>query len=178
MPDCQATTKSLEALKGTMYEKVELKPVQQVESQHKEPVNRLTVVGTVYHQRPGEQPTAVPFQFTRSLEIDEQPYERHTTVSDFEWVKLDLGWLQGRVGTIVIANRDGGSQTNPTDEERVQLKQRVLLVGSPSTELGLFVIRDIVSPGEVAILTVLDPDALWIRSQRGSIMYTLWAFPR
>jgi hypothetical protein len=87
--------------------------------------SEITVVEQVYHQLSGSQPRAIESRFSRELESDEQPYERHLKVGE-ESVPLDCGWIK-EASQLVIINEEGkGLQANPTDEERKGLACKIL----------------------------------------------------
>lgn len=99
---------------------------------------RLTVVRSVYHQLPGEEPTAVQNRFMRTLEREEPTQKRRYTVGA-EWLSLNAG----SVAMAVVANEEGaGRQTRPTEEEAADLAAKVVEVGVGGVALAL------VRPGE------------------------------
>lgn len=88
---------------------------------------RLTVIEKVYHQLPGEQPTATEHQFVRQLRSDEQPFSRKFKVPR-EWKPLDLGWIEC-AGMLTIRNEEGRHPVViPTHEQRADIDLRVIEV--------------------------------------------------
>ena len=90
---------------------------------------RIVFQGQVAHQLPNEQPTAISLQYVKQLESDEQPYQRRCKVGE-EWEVLDLGWIEGKVSLIAIANLEGSfTQVNPTEEEKAESSHKILQIG-------------------------------------------------
>lgn len=138
--------------------------------------HRLTVVQTVYHQLPGQQPKSYESRFDRELETHEQPYERHTSVEE-EWQPLDVGWLKDvGVGMLVISNDEGNfNVVNPSKEEKEAVAKKILEISYEEIHYGN---TWLIYPRESmrACPTLLMP--LFIRCQSGNCKYTLQAFPK
>lgn len=99
--------------------------------------DRLTLVASIYHEHPGEEPFSFAFQASRSLpSCDDQVYQRRLTLSEI-WTPLDLGWFKDtpeRIGYICIENLEGRiKHTYPTEEQRREMAKKVVLV-SPSRD--------------------------------------------
>ncbi len=138
-----------------------------------EPKNRLTVVGTVYHQVPQGEPDSFESRFVRGLEDEEQPYRRQTKVGE-KWEAIDFGWLES-VGYLVIRNEAGKDRTTkPTNEEKAALAKKVLELTLDTNEEDCW---DVL-PGESFQGNTRYWKNLFIRSQSGVIDYTLYAVPR
>jgi hypothetical protein len=151
------------------------------------PSSRITVVETVYHQQSGGQPTAVVNRHGRPLDTDEAPYTRQVNLTE-EWQALDLGWLEGNVGMLVLSNEEGkGYTVNPPRSELEDVRRRIVEVTYewPSGP------RDMHSPPKVALApewyvfpgesmraTPAHADLLRLRSQHVKARVLLTLFPR
>lgn len=68
----------------------------------------LTVVETVYHQCPTDQPSSVTSNFTRQLTgSDQQMYGPRRLIVGKEWMQIEYGWLKGTPSMVVIRNEEG-----------------------------------------------------------------------
>ena len=140
-------------------------------------IHRLTVVEQVYHQIAGEQPTSVNSQFSRVLASDEQPYVRRCKATE-DWQPIDIGWVED-VGMLVIVNNEGTFRHRiPTDEQRAEVAKRVLDVGV-ETATGICRILRVwkIPPGESGRGQPIYPKQLRIRSQYGTVLFTIYVFP-
>ena len=138
-----------------------------------EPQSRVTVVEQVYHQILNEQPHLVESRFSRGLQSDEQAYERRLKV-DEGGMPLDCGWLT-EASQLLIINEEGRNlQVIPTDEERKELAKKVLEIffGDRPDNCWL------VPPGESMRACSNTLHALKIRSQSGTIRFTLHVIPK
>lgn len=92
---------------------------------------RITVVENVYHQIPGENVNGPPpSRFYRWLESDEQAYTRSIKIG-MEWQELDLGWLKGKQGALLIItnNLKRLPSRKPSAEEENEFYSKVLEIG-------------------------------------------------
>lgn len=91
--------------------------------------SRMTVVETLYHAPPHEQPVGTEHRFGRLLATDEQPFVRKFTVTE-KWAWLPCGWFvegDGLVGMLHITNDEGKDRTvNPTERERAESEGKVI----------------------------------------------------
>lgn len=134
------------------------------------PCDVLTVVETVYHLSPGEQPKSFETRFSRDLETVEQCYERHLLAKEIP-TELYFGWLNS-VGTFVIRNKEGiNPQQVVSEEEKEQLKRKVLVVSYGNGPGWL------VPPLESVRLTPSTLEGIFVRSLSGDIPFTLFAVP-
>ena len=130
------------------------------------------MVEQVYHQISGGQPHLVESRFSRKLESDEQLYERHSKIGE-EGGPLDCGWIK-EAGQLIIINHEGQNlQVNPTDEEREELRGKVLQLYTGDPENCW-----LIPPGESMRAYPLNAPNLRIRSLRGVIRFSLYLFPR
>lgn len=93
--------------------------------------DRLTVVLKVHYEHKGEKPVGVECSFSDFCAADEEPYTRRFKVGGYQvgWKPLDLSYLQGKAGYVLIQNLEGQAHdTLPTEEEVVELAKRVIQV--------------------------------------------------
>ena len=121
--------------------------------------NRVGIAGTVYHQNPGQNPTAMPLRCSMSLQKEEETFSRSPPEPVGEkWQKLNLGWLP-KCSMLCIRN-----------DEKAGGSTLFLGGGIPVVSLLLSI-----PPGMV---TVLYPTAgLWLRCVDGKARYSLFAVP-
>ena len=130
----------------------------------------VTVVETVYYQRGAEPGLIAEARFSRMVVTDEQPYCRRFC-ADEEWRPLDLGWLADP-GLLVLENREGRFQANPSAEERAEVESRVL-------ELAVGGVPFLaVRPGETARFEPVAAAGLQVRCRRGRAQAYLVVLPR
>lgn len=139
--------------------------------------DRITVVETVYHQSAlSGETTVVESRFSRKLETVDQPYKRQLVATEV-WTPLEFGWLEKGVSVFVVQNEAGKHlQKQPTEEEKKEIDQQVLLIGlNSNVASSLWVIP----PGESmrGSIALLSP-SLWIRCEKGSAPYILHAYPK
>jgi hypothetical protein len=140
---------------------------------------RIIVVETIYF-RPaaadGAGLSAVDARFLRKLKTDEQPFIRHTNVGD-QWVKFDCGWVE-KPSMIVVENREGiWVQVNPTQEERSEVKKRIVEVCFAPRAKDEDRCDISIPPGEVLRFSPTDASMLMIRCRHGRAKIVVHAFP-
>lgn len=149
------------------------------------PPGRLTVVETVYHQEPGQQPTALTTRYGRPLETAEQPFTRRLRLGD-AWQPLPAGWLDA-AALLHLVNEEGRQLTRqPTPADRQALAGRVVEVGVlPPGHWGLSaetavapVVCWLVRPGESLRAEPAALAALVLRCRQESARVTLTLLPR
>ena len=155
--------------------------------------SRLGVVLSVYHQQTDVQPVVVTARFSRWLTSSEQPYIRRLTLTT-AWQALDSGWLEGKVGMLVIRNEEGAFAVQPTPEERQEMAMRIIEVGLllPSATVQLAPLRTmrdpplpplqplpcwIIQPKESLQAQPANAALLHLRCQSGSARCTLYLLP-
>lgn len=144
------------------------------------PKSRLTVVETVYHQAPQEEPQSNEVRFCRELESDEQPYGPRRLTATEDWRLLDCGWLSDEVSMLTIRNEEGRNlQVIPTEAEQAEIDARVLEVGyyggtPDSLATGA---SWLIPPGESMRGCPKSIEKLSIRCRSGEARYTLTAYP-
>jgi hypothetical protein len=104
-------------------------PAKPVATFHAAPA-RLTVTETVYYQYGQDQPVQASAQFGRTLDTEEQAYQRKVTVGE-DWKPLDVGWAGPVPAMLVVANDEHRyvPPTIPTPEEAAALEAKVVEVG-------------------------------------------------
>lgn len=137
--------------------------------------DRITVVSQTYYQRLGKNPIQVESRFSRGVSSGQQLYQREEEVGE-NWVPLDLGWIT-KVGFLEIANNEGRFlQVIPTEEEREDTAKKILEVRGYDATCSSGCLW-LVPPGESFRGFPSKPQNLFIRSQLGTIEYTLYVFP-
>jgi len=144
----------------------------QVQNNPSGPVDRITMNIAIYHQQPGEE--AVGMAGTHSYAVpadDEEPYRRKIKLTE-EWEQVDFGWLEGRVGLLVIHNKREITQTTPTEETPAEANQCVelRLRGSKA---------DILVPlGFILPICMVDPGKLAARVKSGTKKIEILVIPK
>lgn len=134
--------------------------------------DRLTVVGSVYHQSPTEEADGFEAQFSRWLETCDQPYRRHTAAGE-AWQPLDCGWLK-EVGMLVVRNDEGRFQQTVLDEsEKAEVSGKVLELGFAGAAGSWLVL-----PGESFCGCPAAIAGLQIRCRQGTARFTVFAVPK
>jgi hypothetical protein len=134
----------------------------------------VVTIETVYHQIAGEQPMSVEVRSRRTLNTDEQPYQRKLTVGP-EWQKLDTGWIVNP-SVLVVSNEEGTRIfTNPTEDQRTELAAKEVRVGIKMG--GSVVAISRIPPGESVRNIPVEAGNLWIRCCHGSARVIVTAFP-
>ena len=140
------------------------------------PVNRLTVVETLYHQAGYDEPESFVLSYERDLTTNEQVYDRRGSVGE-EWQDLRFGWLTDEninCSLLRIVNHEGQQfQTIPTPEELAEVMGRVLEFCYAGGEETPFLVR----PKESTKLSPSTLKGLRIRCRKGTARYTVTAFP-
>ena len=145
---------------------------------------RLTIVSVVYHQPLGEEPHSFPHKISKPLTTDEQAYTRKLKVTQ-EWQPIDIGWLTS-LSLLLITNEEGKYTTQPSEEEKLAISQRVLEVGI-KVEGGypLSVTYPgptpifLIGPGDSFSASPCNCKSLYLRCQNHSVAkVTINAFPK
>lgn len=136
------------------------------------PINPLvTVVESVYHQVPGEQPTQpVESRYSSELATDEQPFIRKFKVGS-EWKALETGWLND-CSMLVLKNEAPHWTVQPTDEERLEAALKVVEMGCGGKALAEL------PPGESLRFRPADICSLRVRCIAGAANCVLCLFPK
>lgn len=136
---------------------------------------RLTVVERVYHQQIGSEPFAVESVFSRTLDSEEEHYQRTVKVND-GWTKLDCGWVSA-ASVLILRNEEGVFRhTNPTPEEEAEVALRVVELG---LQIGAYVeTTDEVRPQESIRRCPVDLSRLMVRCRHGAAKLRLTLIPR
>lgn len=133
-------------------------------------MDRITVVGNVYHTSNENGITDFPMRFGRHLKTNEQPYVRRLNLSE-QWVLLDMGWLDA-CSLVCIENRtvkyDG--QTRPTFTKDATGTVEL----SYTKEEGQ---SFLIPPGEAYPCVPSDAAKLYIRSRKGNAAISLQVVP-
>lgn len=145
--------------------------------------SHLLVSLSAYHLKPDEEPTGIEGRYSSTLTTQEdiQPYERHFTLKEYDYVPLDTGWVQisNKTGehVLFLMNQATTYNKNPTEEERKLAEQKVVevLLHKPygPSNPGHVLLR----PGESVILRPSNPKEVYLRSRSGSVKISLLLFP-
>lgn len=140
------------------------------------PVNRLTVVETLYHQSGHQEAESFGLSYERDLVTEEQVYDRRDKATEV-WQDLRLGWFTDKelgCSLLRIVNHEGQQfQTIPTPEELAEVMGRVLEFCYAGGEETPFLVR----PKESTKLSPSTLKGLRIRCRKGTARYTVTAFP-
>ena len=146
---------------------------------------RLTIVSVVYHQPLGEEPHSFPHKISRPLLTDEQAYTRKLKVTQ-EWQPIDIGWLTS-LSLLLITNEEGKYATQPSEEEKLAISQKVLEIGfqgkvnyPPAYDLSSLFPTPVflIGPGDSFSASPCDCESLYLRCQSGVAKVTINAFPK
>jgi hypothetical protein len=136
--------------------------------------DRTTAVLQLYFAQPGESAQGFTFQGShKAPPTDEEPYARTQAVGEL-WGSLDYGWLDGKVGAVVIKNLAGenkGEITKSTPEEAAAVREQVIEV-SFGEQAGL-----IIPPGCFVAFVPDRPSNVRLRSRSGKPKVRLVVLP-
>lgn len=108
------------------------------------PTDRLTYTMSAVFQHPGDRPVAVQTNFTAGIKNIIQPYERKLVVGT-AWKPIDLGWFADtpeKIGAVCFVNvARVGLLVNPTEEEREDLKNQLLLMSFEPSKRIEWIVR-------------------------------------
>lgn len=86
---------------------------------------KLTIVGSVYHSRPGQQPRQIESRYERWLTSDVPPHEDEFSATN-EWQPIRVG-RGSSTACLVVENLEGTRYTRvPTPEEDALIRSRVV----------------------------------------------------
>lgn len=126
--------------------------------------DRVTATLQVYYEQYGQQPTHLNLAHSYTQDpSDEEPYTRRLSVGP-KWTPLDLGWLDGAAGLVVLVNNPPTRATLPTPGEvaadaAVVLEYRVGGGGTCRVRRGLFALLDTDDPAAVEVRVQGGPKA-------------------
>lgn len=143
----------------------------------REPQARLTVVYSVYHSIPQQQPNGPqPIRYSRLLETTETAYSRTVRVTE-QWEPLDIGWLKEVGCSYIVLENDSIRPlgVTPTREERGEWSAKII-------EYGVSVGDDIVSvghllPEEGTGFSPTHPERIQVRCKKGEGKLTYFVVP-
>lgn len=140
----------------------------------KPPRDRLTVVEDFYFRSVDNEPDLFSRRYYRELKSNgHQVYRRRVTIGA-EWQSLDLGWLTGCVGMLVIGNDTGKDrQTIPTEEEQAEIDAAVVELSYNTTEHDGWIIN----PGESFRGQPTDSRKLLMRCRQGKARCEMFIVP-
>jgi hypothetical protein len=151
---------------------------QEVVSELRVPRPRLTVTQQVSYQLPDDPPKAFRCGFDRELSSGsgEEVYERTRLKATQDWQEVDFGFLKGKpLAYVAIQNREGlFTQTNPTEEEKIEVAKKVLDIGIYRSDVGAIEFTG-VPPTEC--YSGWPSGRLYIRCRSGEARYSLFAVP-
>lgn len=132
---------------------------------------RVTLTESVYYERQGRDPLQRENAFSRNLTSGEQLYHREMKATKVP-ESVDKGWVSNP-SLILLHNVEGlFLQVNPTEEEKQELKEKVLIVSFKGSNF-----KTIVRPGESFKLLSEDFSEVLISSKSDSVEYLLTVFP-
>lgn len=135
---------------------------------------RITIVGHLYFQEPGGSPTLLDHAYQVNVDSDEQPFTRKFKVGQ-EWRKLDLGWNEDP-SMIEISNEVPFLSQQPTEEERKEIKSRVLEMGVATDDDIL--LQWLIPVGDWLRFVPYAAGNLRIRCRCGEAIVILTVFPK
>jgi hypothetical protein len=136
--------------------------------------DRLVIVQYVSHVPRDAEPYQVESRFERILTVKEQVYSRRTQVG-IEGAVVDVAWLKGLSGEIVIENLEGKYlQTKPSEEETADIAERKLLLSYDYSWDGFVIL-----PGESFSFNPTSPGKLTLRGLHKSkqVRYVIHVYP-
>lgn len=135
---------------------------------------RITIVETLYHQIPREEPTEVTCRFSKELHSKEDPYQRRKLIGK-EWQPLGFGWLSGNVGMVSLINDAGKERQGiPSEEEKAALALQVIRIRFSKGSCGDLV----VPPGESIRFRPHTEGFIELCCSAGEVRYRLFVTPR
>ena len=180
----QGRITSAEAQDGPQVVQMSAEQQQQLRQQAEEMSRRCRfgVVGQTFQQLPGKPALVVEHRFMRWLDSEEQAYQRSLVLTE-EWKQLDFGWLeQNQIARLVIKNDEGRFLTNPTEDEKKEMAERIILLGHSPIETDLegqqyrFATWKI-RPGEDFQGEPTTGNSIYLRSTKGKVRCTITAIP-
>ena len=134
--------------------------------------DRMTVVETIYHNKPMEEARAIDIRFCRTLKSDEQLYERVSKVGKLA-IPIDTGWLPVTTGALIITNLEGMHRQQLPSAVALEVSSRKVIEIIPHGSS----LRILIPPKEGIRLTVNDASLLSIRCQSGDVKFRLVVVP-
>jgi hypothetical protein len=135
--------------------------------------DRYTATTNFYYEQAGEEPISIQSVVSEVFSTaGEEPYRRKFVVAK-EWQELDYGWLKGRVGTIIIQNKNREANLNPqTPSSAEELAQgiEVSFVGE--------VAHITVPKGHTIPITPVDPTTLRLRAVGDNVRCEIMVMPK
>lgn len=140
---------------------------------------RLTIVGNIYHQIPGEDIAGPsPSRYYRWIESEEQAYKRTLKVGT-EWQPLDLGWFKDKEehGLLSLANGTKRLPSRkPSAQEEQEFYEQILEVGIEYSDGKVMEIAYL-PVGEDMRLPPLNLDKYRIRCRTKETKYSIFVVP-
>lgn len=98
-------------------------------------VNRVMVMGSIYHTQGGRQPVQMPMQYSRNCAHTEQAFIRTTDISEGQELVPGFGYLDGITGEVMIQNTinvENGPQLLSAEVKKLLMtrKLRVMVEGA------------------------------------------------
>ena len=133
--------------------------------------SRLTLVGQVYHQQAGCDPSQASTRFSCFLETDEQAYERILRANS-KWQQLDRGWIDS-ASVLVITNQERyNAKPNFSQEEKRAIEDNTLEVSYQDSEDSW-----LVPPGQSMRACPSDLSRLRVRTRGGAVRFSIFIVP-
>ena len=125
---------------------------------------RMSIVGNIYHQVPGHNPSSFSLRSKRTLKTKEEPYLRSPPKPlDLDWTVVDLGWLKS-CSVLCIRNLEKLDEDNH-------------LRGILELGIGNVSLRLRIPPGMTTVVYPEPEEILQIRCLWGPAHYTIYALP-
>lgn len=129
----------------------------------------MSVQEIVYHFVAGQNPVALPCRVNRTLQTDEQAWQRRLTIGD-QWQRLDVGWVE-RCSLLRVANEGNGPKVHA---EAVELGVRI----DQGPSLGAVIeVTDVIPAGESVRRLPPNLKCLWLRCRQGRTNVVVVAIP-
>lgn len=140
---------------------------------------RVTVVESVYYQMPGKAAVGPETaRYTEMIDTEEFAYSRTVKIYD-TWVRLDLGWLEGkRCYMLKLQNTTHRPpSTTPSPEELREHESRVLEYGI--CPVGTYDVIPIgfIKPGQDARWCPINPERIYVRCKTDKAELSYFVIP-
>lgn len=142
---------------------------------------RITVMETIFYQRPGEQPSSVRTRFHKRCKNSEQEYKRELSLTEV-WTPLEYGWIGESPGMVTINNLETSTEklvevgikfhSEPQSKSRTMFSPQL-----PKSTLP-FILFTIPPLENLRVRIKPNTEFIWVvRSVLGSCKVNLRAYP-
>lgn len=141
-------------------------------SQYLPAKDRLNVTVYIVQERRGEDPFVIESRGAHLLENDEDSVKKRITIPKGQKISLDLKWLDGKVGLVVIKNVTGWDLvTNPTSEQRAAIDSTRVFINHGGG-------RSYIDPEKSPIMFSPEkPSEVALESPEGDAVVRIWITP-